>query len=104
MSITSIRQGSLRLVNSRKIQTQGAFYVAEARIRAMMKWLWLIIGIAIANPVLYLISVGVGLGGLIDKNVGTAGVDGVKYLTFLAPALLAQAAIQGAMDETVFPK
>jgi lipooligosaccharide transport system permease protein len=63
----------------------------------------MILGIAIANPILYLISVGIGLGGLIDKSVGPAGVDGVKYLTFLAPALLAQAAIQGAMDETVFP-
>jgi len=103
MSIETIRQGSTRLVNSKKIEARGAIYVAEARIRAMMKWLWLILGIAIANPVLYLISVGVGLGGLIDKNVGATGVDGVKYLTFLAPALLAQAAIQGAMDETVFP-
>lgn len=103
MSITTIRQGSIQLVNSKKIQAQGAIYVAEARIRVMMKWLWLIIGIAIANPVLYLISVGIGLGGLIDKNVGATGVDGVKYLTFLAPALLAQAAIQGAMEETVFP-
>ncbi len=103
MSITTIRQGSIQLVNSKKIQAQGAIYVAEARIRVMMKWLWLIIGIAIANPVLYLISVGIGLGSLIDKNVGATGVDGVKYLTFLAPALLAQAAIQGAMEETVFP-
>lgn len=103
MSIETIRQGSTRLVNSKRIQARGAMYVAESRIRVMMKWLWLIIGIAIANPVLYLISVGIGLGGLIDKNVGASGVDGVKYLTFLAPALLAQAAIQGAMDETVFP-
>lgn len=103
MSIQAIRQGSTRLVNFKKIQTRGAMYVAESRIRVMLKWLWLIIGIAIANPVLYLISVGIGLGGLIDKNVGATGVDGVKYLTFLAPALLAQAAIQGAMDETVFP-
>jgi lipooligosaccharide transport system permease protein len=69
----------------------------------MMKWIWLILGIAVANPVLYLISVGIGLGGLIDESVGPAGIDGVKYLTFLAPALLAQAAIQGTMDETVFP-
>lgn len=103
MSITTFRQGSYQLVNTEKVRLRGALYVAEARIRSMMKWLWLIIGIAIANPVLYLISVGIGLGGLIDKSVGITGVDGVKYLTFLAPALLAQAAIQGAMDETVYP-
>ncbi|MSY01934.1 MAG: hypothetical protein F2720_06375, partial [Actinobacteria bacterium] len=89
MSIINIRQGSLILVDAAKVQSRGAIYVAQARIRQMMKWIWMILGIAIANPVLYLISVGIGLGGLIDKSVGSAGVDGVKYLTFLAPALLA---------------
>jgi len=103
MSISTTRQGSIRLVDATKIQARGAFYVAEARVRIMLKWIWMILGIAVANPILYLISVGIGLGGLIDKSVGPAGVDGVKYLTFLAPALLAQAAIQGAMDESVFP-
>ena len=103
MSTTTTRQGSLQLIDAAKIRAQGAFYVAEARLRTMVKWIGLIFAIAIANPVLYLISVGVGLGGLIDKSVGSVGVDGVKYLTFLAPALLAQAAIQGTMDETVFP-
>ena len=103
MSLTNIRQGSLVLVDVAKVQSRGALYVAQARTRQMMKWIWMIIGIAIANPVLYLISVGIGLGGLIDESVGPAGVDGVKYLTFLAPALLAQAAIQGTMDETVYP-
>jgi len=103
MSMSTTRQGSIRLVDATKIQARGAFYVAEARVRIMLKWIWMILGIAVANPILYLISVGIGLGGLIDKSVGPAGVDGVKYLTFLAPALLAQAAIQGAMDESVFP-
>ncbi|MCX6439742.1 MAG: ABC transporter permease [Actinobacteria bacterium] len=103
MSTATLRQGSLQLIDAAKIRSRGALYVAEARIRIMMKWIVIIIGIAIANPVLYLISVGIGLGGLIDKSVGVVGVDGVKYLTFLAPALLAQAAIQGTMDETVYP-
>jgi len=103
MSLLTIRQGSLQLVDAAKAQSRGALYVAEARIRTMAKWIGIIFAIAIANPVLYLISVGIGLGGLIDKSVGSVGVDGVKYLTFLAPALLAQAAIQGTMDETVFP-
>ena len=58
---------------------------------------------AIANPVLYLVSIGLGLGSYIDKNAGSAGIDGVSYITFLAPALLATAAIQGAIDESVFP-
>ncbi len=103
MSITQVRQGSLRIVNATRVQARGSLYVAQGRTRSMLKWIWLIISMAIANPVLYLIAIGIGVGSFIDKNAGPAGVDGVKYLTFLAPALLAAAAIQGAMDETVFP-
>jgi lipooligosaccharide transport system permease protein len=44
------------------------------------------------------------LDAFIDQNASSGmGVDGVSYLTFLAPALLATAAIQGAIDESVYP-
>ena len=66
----------------------------------MLKWTRIIIFVAIANPILYLISIGIGVGSLIDGN---SPVDGVNYLTFLAPALLAAAAIQGMLDEVIFP-
>jgi lipooligosaccharide transport system permease protein len=103
MSSLQTRQGSLKIVDAGRVAARGALFVTEARLRAMVKWLWLIISIAIANPVLYLISIGLGLGSYIDQNTGAMGVDGVSYLTFLAPALLATAAIQGAMDESVYP-
>jgi lipooligosaccharide transport system permease protein len=103
MSSFQARQGSLKIVDSAKVAARGAIFVTEARLRAMLKWVWLIIGLAIANPVLYLISIGLGVGAYIDKNTGGMGVDGVSYVTFLAPALLATAAIQGAIDESVYP-
>jgi lipooligosaccharide transport system permease protein len=103
MSLLRERQGSLKIVDSAKVAARGAIFVTEARLRAMLKWVWLIIGLAIANPVLYLISIGLGVGAYIDKNTGGMGVDGVSYVTFLAPALLATAAIQGAIDESVYP-
>ncbi|MFM2022645.1 MAG: hypothetical protein RIR89_37 [Actinomycetota bacterium] len=81
----------------------GAWYVAEHRIREMSKWLGAIVTTSFANPIIYLLAVGVGVGSLVDSNAGEAGIDGVNYLTFLAPALLATAAIQAAMDETSFP-
>ena len=56
-----------------------------------------------SNPLLYLLSVGIGIGSLVDSNQGAQGVDGVSYLTFLGPALLASTAIQGAIDEVVMP-
>ena len=103
MSTTQERQGSLKIVDAAKVAARGALFVTEARLRTMLKWVWLIIGLAIANPVLYLVSIGLGVGAYIDKNTGGMGVDGVSYITFLAPALLATAAIQGAIDESVYP-
>ena len=99
----SARSGSLKLVNHAKIARRGAFSVMEARLRNMWKFFWVIAFDALANPMLYLVSVGIGIGALVDKNLGSDGVGGVSYLTFIAPALLATTAIQGAMDEVVFP-
>lgn len=103
MSFFEPRQGSLKIVDANKVARRGALFVTEARLRSMIKWVWLILSLAIANPVLYLVSIGLGLGSYIDKNTGSMGIDGVSYITFLAPALLATAAIQGAIDESVFP-
>lgn len=97
------RVGSLKLVDAARIARRGSLSVAEARLRNMAKFLWVIIFEALANPMLYLISVGIGIGSLVDQNLGENGVGGVSYLTFLAPALLATTAIQSAMDEVVFP-
>ncbi len=85
----------------REVATRGSRYVFEARFMNMRKWAKEIIFESIANPLLYLMAIGAGVGSLINQNSG--GVDGVDYLVFLAPALLANAAIQGSMDETVFP-
>ncbi len=79
----------------------GALYVAEYRLRNMWKWRNSILAFGIGNPVLFLASIGLGVGVLVDTASG--GVDGVPYLVFLAPALLAAAAIQGGMDEVTFP-
>ena len=86
---------------TRKVAERGSFYVFEARLLNMRKFAFEIIFASIANPVLYLVAIGVGVGSLVNQNSG--GIDGVEYLVFLAPALLANAAIQGTMDETIFP-
>ena len=51
----------------------------------------------VLNPVLYLGAMGLGLGKLVDLH-GTATIGGVSYLAFLAPGLLAAAAMQTALD------
>ena len=97
------RQGSLAIVDAVKVMRRGILYVLESRMRVQAKWWKQILLGQMANPVLYLMSVGVGVSAMISKNSGTNAIDGVTYLTFLAPALLASAAIQSAMDETIWP-
>jgi lipooligosaccharide transport system permease protein len=52
-------------------------------------------------PILYLAAMGVGLGSLVDKHSHT--VDGVSYLIFLAPGLLAGTAMQIGGNEAMYP-
>jgi lipooligosaccharide transport system permease protein len=52
-------------------------------------------------PVLYLTSMGVALGSLIDKH--SHGVDGVTYVAYLAPGLLAATCMQIGANDTMWP-
>jgi lipooligosaccharide transport system permease protein len=54
-----------------------------------------------AQPILFLLAMGVGLGGYVDR-AGTAALGGVSYLEFLAPALLVTTTMQGAAFEGTF--
>lgn len=86
-----------------KIHRYGALFIMAARLRAMSKWKVIITTVDVANPLFYLIAIGVGVGVLISRNSGNSGTGGIPYLTFIAPALLASTAIQGTLDEVVFP-
>lgn len=81
----------------------GAWRVAEYRLRQVTKWWGSIVAFGLGNPILFLLSVGLGVGSLVDANNGAEALGGVGYLQFVAPALLAAAAIQGVMDEVTFP-
>lgn len=50
------------------------------------------------SPVLYLLAMGVGLGTLVDANL-PAGLEGVSYLAYIAPGLLAATAMQSGAGE-----
>lgn len=52
-------------------------------------------------PVLFLAGMGLGLGGLVQAGAGT--VDGLRYIDFLAPGLLAATAMQTAIAESTWP-
>lgn len=53
------------------------------------------------SPLLFLLSIGLGLGSLVDKSAG--GVGGVPYLHFVVPGILAAQAMTVAMGESTYP-
>jgi lipooligosaccharide transport system permease protein len=53
------------------------------------------------SPLLFLLSMGLGLGSLVDTSSG--GVDGVPYLQFVVPGILAAQAMWVAMGESTYP-
>ncbi len=53
------------------------------------------------GPALYLLAMGVGLGGLISAAGRT--VDGLTYLEFVAPGLMAATVLQNATGESMWP-
>lgn len=62
-------------------------------------WLTLLTGFA--EPVFYLFSLGIGLGALV-RTVTTDNGTTVSYATFVAPALLATSAMNGAIFDATF--
>jgi lipooligosaccharide transport system permease protein len=57
---------------------------------------------SVLNPVLYLGSIGVVLGKLVNRH-GSAELGHIGYLAFLAPGLLAAAAMETGIGESTYP-
>jgi lipooligosaccharide transport system permease protein len=92
-----------KAVDSVRAMRRGAWAVAEYRLFSMSKWMGSMISFGLGNPIIYLVSIGLGIGALVDANTGGQGIDGVSYIEFVAPALLATAAINSLQDEVTFP-
>jgi lipooligosaccharide transport system permease protein len=75
--------------------------VVERNLAALRSAYWVVMATGFLEPVMYLFSIGVGVGRL----VGTLPLpDGrvVAYSAFVAPAMLAASAMTGALSETTF--
>jgi lipooligosaccharide transport system permease protein len=62
---------------------------------------WLMLVSGFFEPLFYLLSIGLGLGGMVGSIPGPDGTP-IPYQAFVAPALLAQAAMNGAIAEATF--
>src|SRR5438105_5622418 len=62
---------------------------------------WIVILSGVAEPIFFLFGIGIGFGGLL-RTVPLPDGRGISYTAFVAPALLATAAMNGAVFETIF--
>lgn len=62
---------------------------------------WLVLLSGFFEPLLYLLSIGVGVGALVGE-IPLADGQVVSYAVFVAPAMLAASAMNGALAETTF--
>jgi lipooligosaccharide transport system permease protein len=62
---------------------------------------WLVIFSGFFEPILYLAGIGFGVGSLVGKVAGLPGHP-VSYAVFVAPALMASAAMNGAIYDSTF--
>lgn len=75
--------------------------VTERNISCLRSMYWVVMISGFVEPVLYLFSIGIGVGGLIgDLRLPDGRLVG--YAEFVAPAMLASAAMTGALSETTF--
>lgn len=67
----------------------------------LYRGLWPVLAGGAAEPLFYLLSVGVGIGGLVGMVTGPGGQP-VPYREFVAPGLLATSALNGALNDSTF--
>lgn len=79
----------------------GLFLHVIERNAVAYRRMWLIFLTGFAEPFLYLLSIGLGVGKLVGSVHGIAGGP-VSYEDFVAPGLLAAIAMNGAIFDTTF--
>ena len=84
----------------RREQRPGALRVVERNILVYRR-MWLAFVTGLFEPLLYLLSIGIGVGGLVGKVPGPGGQP-IPYDQFVAPGLMAAAAMNGAVLDTTF--
>ncbi len=79
---------------------RGSLHLIERHAR-VYRHMWLVFASGVAEPLFYLLSIGVGLGALVGTVAGPGG-QLVPYREYVAPGLLAVSALNGAMYDSTF--
>jgi lipooligosaccharide transport system permease protein len=103
----SLRELPLRVLPRPLLRTRrpalggrGSAHLIERHAR-VYRHAWLVLVSGVLEPLFYLLSIGVGIGHLVGGVTGPGG-QVVGYASFVAPALLATAAMNGAIYDSTF--
>jgi lipooligosaccharide transport system permease protein len=106
MSEQAVRQLPLRILPASMLLARrgtlggrGSIHLIERHAR-VYRHTWLVLASGFFEPLFYLLSIGVGIGQLVGR-VSFAG-HAVGYTSFVAPALLATSAMNGAIFDSTF--
>jgi lipooligosaccharide transport system permease protein len=107
MSDSRLQEAPLRVVPTalitrpwRSLGGRGSLHLVERHAR-VYRHLWLMLASGVAEPLFYLLSIGVGIGHLVGTVAGPGGKP-VAYAAFVAPALLATSSMNGAIYDSTF--
>lgn len=75
--------------------------VIQRGFKAVLTQNWIIVVSGFFEPLLYLFAMGFGLGGMIGTVPGPGGTE-IPYVQFIAPALLASSAMNGAIYDSTW--
>jgi lipooligosaccharide transport system permease protein len=107
VSAPTLRELPLRVLPLPLLRTRraalggrGSAHLIERHARVYRRT-WMVLVSGVLEPLFYLLSIGVGLGKLVGTVAGPGGHP-VGFASFVAPALLATSAMNGAIMDSTF--
>jgi lipooligosaccharide transport system permease protein len=107
LTAPSLRELPLRVLPLPLLRTRwsalggrGSLHLIERHAR-VYRHVWMVLASGVFEPLFYLLSIGIGLGKLVGTVAGPGGHP-VEFSSFVAPALLATSALNGAILDSTF--
>lgn len=98
---TANREAKLRSGGVRALYAGNVGAVVGRGLRATRSSNWVIVASGVFEPIFYLLSLGVGLGAYIGAVTDVHGNE-IPYAAYIAPALLAVSAMNGAVYDSTW--
>ncbi|MDZ5076845.1 ABC transporter permease [Nesterenkonia sp. HG001] len=92
-----------KAVLASRVRSRGILYQAEHTLRGMRAYAVVILTSSIAQPIMYILAMGLGLGVLVGDRADLTAYGAESYLMYIGPAILASTMAMSAGIEFTFP-